>query len=461
MNITQKFLISNLKRRINITVVGDIGIDEYYEVDASRVSPEYAIPVMLASNNSPHIATLGMAGNVCNQFRHFNVDVKFCGLYDDYTFDLLNKSNINTEVIRLKEGYNIPVKRRYNQAGFPLCRLDIEKSAKEIFSAHHKELDLLARDYNSNPAPDIVILSDYNKGLFYNDVHRWIRQDCITIVDPKKGPIQKWKGCTVFKPNFKEACELSGLTDPEDQCNYFYNELDCTAVVVTHGGKGVYGSVLGRFFDYTPTKEVNVVSVIGAGDCFITFLAMGLAHNMDIIDCVELAYEAGAKYIQKGYNKPISPSEFVSGIIVPELLINRDYKLAFTNGCFDGGLTRGHVECLKFAKEQGDKLVVAINSDESVRRLKGENRPFLPLRDRMEIVASLDCVDFVVAFDEDTPYETIKMIKPDVIVKGGDYTEDQVVGKELTKVVIFPFVNSLSTTDKSHLDGWTDYIKKH
>jgi sugar/nucleoside kinase (ribokinase family) len=95
-----------------------------------------------------------------------------------------------------------------------------------------------------------------------------------------------------------------------------------------YGGKGVYGSVLGRFFDYTPTKEVNVVGVIGAGDCFITFLAMGLAHNMDIIDCVELAYEAGAKYIQKGYNKPISPSEFVSGIIVPELLINRDYKLA-------------------------------------------------------------------------------------------------------------------------------------
>jgi bifunctional ADP-heptose synthase (sugar kinase/adenylyltransferase) len=146
--------------------VGDIGIDEYYEVDASRVVQKYAIPVMLASNNSPHIATLGMAGNVCNQFRHFNVDVKFCGLYDDYAFDLLNKSNINTEVIRLKEGYNIPVKRRYNQAGFPLCRLDVEKSAKEIFSAHHKGLDLLARDYNSSPAPDIVILSDYNKGLF-------------------------------------------------------------------------------------------------------------------------------------------------------------------------------------------------------------------------------------------------------------------------------------------------------
>ena len=229
-------------------------------------------------------------------------------------------------------------------------------------------------------------MSDYNKGLFHTDVHRWIRQDCITIVDPKKGPISKWRGCTVFKPNFKEACELSGHTDPEDQCNYFYNELDCTAVVVTHGGKGVYGSVLGRFFEFVPKDKVSVASVIGAGDCFISFLAMALAHNVDIIDAIEIAYEAGAKYIQKGYNAPVSPSEFISGIVLPELLANRNYRLAFTNGCFDGGLTRGHIECLKFAKQQGDKLVVAINSDESVKRIKGEGRPFLPLMDRMEII---------------------------------------------------------------------------
>ena len=461
MTSIQKFLVNNITRKIKVAVVGDIGIDEYYEVDASRVSPEYAIPVMLASNNLPHKSVLGMAGNVCGQFKYFNADVSFIGLIDSYSKDLLNKSEINSEnCISVQTGFNAPVKKRFNQAGFPLCRLDIEKSGQELFNAHHKEIDLLAQNYNSLTTPDVVILSDYNKGLFHTDVHRWIRQDCITIVDPKKGPISKWKGCTVFKPNFKEACELSGHTDPEDQCNYFYNELDCTAVVVTHGGKGVYGSVLGRFFEFVPKDKVSVASVIGAGDCFISFLAMALAHNVDIIDAIEIAYEAGAKYIQKGYNAPVSPSEFVSGIVLPELLTNRNYRLAFTNGCFDGGLTRGHVECLKFAKQQGDKLVVAINSDESVKRIKGEGRPFLPLIDRMEIVAALDCVDFVVSFDEDTPFEIIKKIEPNLIVKGGDYTKDQVIGKELASVVLCPYIDALSTTDKSQLSGWQEWIQQ-
>jgi D-beta-D-heptose 7-phosphate kinase/D-beta-D-heptose 1-phosphate adenosyltransferase len=129
-------------------------------------------------------------------------------------------------------------------------------------------------------------------------------------------------------------------------------------------------------------------------------------------------------------------------------LLNRNFTLAFTNGCFDFGLTAGHIACLEFAKCQCDRLVVALNTDDSIRRLKGEGRPVLPLEDRMRIVSALRCVDYVVSFDEDTPLEVIKAIRPDVIVKGGEYSPEQVAGYGLAPVKICPMVECLSTTQK-------------
>ena len=129
----------------------------------------------------------------------------------------------------------------------------------------------------------------------------------------------------------------------------------------------------------------------------------------------------------------------------------RNYKLVFTNGCFDFGLTRGHIECLTFAKAQGDKLIVGLNSDSSIKRLKGNNRPILPLEDRMHIMAALECVDYVYSFEEDSPLELIKKLKVDVIVKGSDYQKEKVVGYGLAEVIICPLVKCISTTEKIQL----------
>ena len=132
--------------------------------------------------------------------------------------------------------------------------------------------------------PEVAIFSDYNKGIFTRKVGEWFSDegDTITIVDPKKGPIDKWRGCTIFKPNQKEAEELSGAKDWQNQCNYFQRAIGCMAVVITQGGEGVVGKVMDKFFEYRPTQYKSCQSVIGAGDCFSAFLAMTMAHNLTL-----------------------------------------------------------------------------------------------------------------------------------------------------------------------------------
>ena len=178
-----------------------------------------------------------------------------------------------------------------------------------------------------------------------------------------------------------------------------------------------------------------------------------MARGMSLESATKLAFIAGCCYVQKKHNSPLSPGELLSFIgckmvECPEVLKRRNYKLAFANGCFDLGLTAPHIELLKHAKSKADKLVVAINSDQSVAKLKGSSRPIVPAEERAKILMGLSSVDYVVIFDEETPLEVIKKIMPDLIIKGGDYTKDTVVGNELVEVEIFNSIKGMSTTDK-------------
>jgi D-beta-D-heptose 7-phosphate kinase/D-beta-D-heptose 1-phosphate adenosyltransferase len=323
----------------------------------------------------------------------------------------------------------------------PLCGLD----SNTVDIATMQIIDLI-----NKPNADVAIFSDYNKG-FFSSKHQIIDlyKDVITIVDPKTGPLSKWKGCTVFKPNSNEAKTLTGLTQWKEQAKYLQNELECEAVVITFGGDQVSGIWNGEFFNFIPHRSVAVESVVGAGDCYAAFFAMAMGHGFSVPESAEIAWSAGAIYVQNIRNRPITPAELsIDGIVDPLDLTNRDFKLVMTNGCFDVGLTQGHVKCLEYAKQQGDKLVVAINSDSSIKRLKGGNRPIMDLAERAFILSSLKCVDFVVSFEEDTPLEVIQQIHPDIIIKGGDYTIEQVVGNGLAKIIIAPFYESSSTTEK-------------
>ena len=275
MNTIKSFLEKNKDHRVHIAVVGDIGIDEYYSVVANRVSPEFPIPVLLSGDHTPHVTAPAMAGNVGTQAKHFNVDVGLFSFVDRYCDKVLNDSGIGSAgCVWLPEDCHSPIKRRFYDGNFPLSRWDIEKPKYGCDNTSLKSLqNELFNSFLKRQMADVVILSDYDKGVFsLNGKKRWARMEVPTIVDPKNGPLEDWEGCYIFKPNMKEAQELSGCGEWKDQCKYFHHILACKAVVITRGGKGVVGSIDGKYFEYIPDKKVNKESEIGAGDCCCIFL---------------------------------------------------------------------------------------------------------------------------------------------------------------------------------------------
>ncbi len=467
----QEFLKKQDKVRVG--VIGDAMVDEYFQVSVKRMSPEFPIPVMLSEDERPYKVLPGGAANVAYQFKHFNADVRLCSLVDLYAKSYFEQHGINTslcydmrEAVQIHGGTGglVPRKKRIYDGDFPTYRWDVEKPHYGLSSSDLSSCvkTLYSRYERHTMNFDVLIFSDYDKGMFCRDYphfaapwHQQMDGSIPTIVDPKGKDLGKWKGCTVFKPNDKEAESLSGISslDWEGQCRYFIAEIGCYSVVITQGGNGVVGMVGTDSFHYRPPKKnLHPESVVGAGDCFMAFLAMAIGQGFSIQDAAEIAYEAGALYVTRKHNTPITPYELQRRInptaakyMEPEKL--RDFKnVVFANGCFDL-LHRGHIETLKFAAEQGDYLVVALNSDESVKRLKGPERPVTSLCERMQLMASFDFVDFVVSFDEDTPDKLIDQIAPAVIVKGGDYKPEEVVGADRARVVIAPTVEGLSTTN--------------
>lgn len=453
MNLFTEFLKRNKQKRISVGVVGNSMIDEYYYVNVKKISPEFPIPVMHSDNATPTYSLPGGAANVAYQFKHFNADVKLISCIDSEAHRVFASHGIDASWCQ-RISTPIPRKRRFYSDDFPTYRWDVETNYKSHMSdAWPQIFSLLKKTHHFF---DVLIFSDYNKGFF----SKAVADDLIynfsncryRIVDPKKD-LSLWKGCTLIKPNYSEACDLTGSTHVQEQMARIRDICECEMVMVTMGGKGVQGEHFGykdSDFSYEPRTSISPNSVIGAGDCFMAFTAMGLAHDFMLSEIAEIAFEMGALYVQEKHNSPISIEKILKKFdpeaakyIVPEL--PRDYSLAFSNGCFDI-LHRGHIETLKFAKSKAEKLVVAVNTDESVAKLK-PGRPINNLANRMSVLAGLEFVDYVVPFVEDTPYELIKKLKPDVLVKGEPYCIHNVVGADLVdKVYIAPKFEDLSST---------------
>lgn len=441
-------------------------VDEYHAVTVNRISPEFPMPIMHSERDRP-VKRPGGAANVAYQFKHFNVGVTFHCFMDRQADRVFLRHGVRPWSMTSCENINakLPIKRRFLDNGIQVKRLDIERpncglSEDAINFVTKQLIDTTAR---TAMTPDVVILSDYNKGFFASEEYRVLDafKHSKTIVDPKKGPLSKWKGCTIFKPNASEAYNLTGKTQWKEQAKHLQNELECEAVVITSSAERVSGVWKDEFFCYQPGRKVEVESVVGAGDCFGAIFAACIGHGFTIPEAAEIAWNAGAIYVQGKMNRPIVPAELVpDGIVEPYDLQSKDFKLVLTNGCFDV-LHKGHMETLKFAKSKGDKLVVAVNSDASIKRLKGESRPLVPLEHRMAVLSSLKFVDFVVAFDEDTPFEIIKTIHPDVLVKGGDYDPKTIIGADIVREVhVAPMINDPGSSSSSLLDEHYAYLQQ-
>ena len=451
MNLLSKFLarMQDQDEQHRVTVIGDAMIDEYFSAKTTKISPEFPVPVINHPDGKPYLQLPGGAGNVVRQFENFPFKVDLIAFLDEEAKAIYEKHNVGVD-LSLEIDHKIPRKQRYYQDDFALARIDIEQKNYGYNEGINQIRNQLI--YNSKYIKSkIVIFSDYDKGVL-NEM--WYLPDKITIVDPKKGPLSKWIGCKIIKPNAIEAKELTGRSDWRSQCDVISDVTNCDSVVITQGPEGVVGwSKYEGYFHYIPAKAIRAISVIGAGDCFISYFSMayilGFAHS----EAAQIAFEISSQYVQSKYNKPLTLEDiqkhadpFAAKFHCPPK--KRDYRLIFTNGVFDAGLTAAHVAYLNEAKRYGHKLVVALNSDESVKRLKGPNRPVLTLQDRMNIVASLECVDYVVSFEEDTPLELVKKIMPDLIVKGGDYKAENVAGYGIVEVLITKTFPGMSTTDK-------------
>jgi D-beta-D-heptose 7-phosphate kinase/D-beta-D-heptose 1-phosphate adenosyltransferase len=448
-SLNSKFLDCNRSGKIpKIAIMGDLMIDEYFEVEVNRISPEAPVPVLYSQNEEPTDFKPGGASNVAYQLKNWNVECDLYGIIDSKAKQKFSDFGLNIKGPICDE-FPIPRKKRFYQVQ-SLMRWDIEPLKVQYGASLLNSLldEFKKSDY------DVVILSDYDKGLFELEFTKELIRHCnkngiITIVDPKNEPIRKWIGCTIFKPNEGEAKKFCG---GQSYCvvEELKNKLACK-VVVTKGGEGAVGYDESMFeikCENTVSSNNAIYGYSGAGDCFVATLALAYAHKFNLQEASQIAWQAGASYVKTNHNEPVKPLDLAdSKFIHPDDLKDRDFKLVVTNGCFDI-LHVGHLKTFKEAKKYGDKLAVLINSDESIKELKGESRPINKLEYRKEMLASLECVDFVIDFSEKSPYNLIKNIRPNVLVKGGDYTVDQIRSSELVEeTIIVPLVEGLSTTE--------------
>jgi len=408
-----------------IKVIGDIMLDRWIHGEANRLSPESPVPVLLEKYQS---SNLGGAANVAVNLANLDIKTELYGaIAEDIdgveTLRLLYEHPNIDPIVSRNHSVTTTKTRLVSQSGQHIMRWDREERYTE-----RKARDQLF--YNKTET-DILIVSDYNKGVITSNIIEWANQkDIKTFIDPKQDP-ELYRNAWLVKPNLKEYEEWDGKFDPKKAAN-LCRKFNWEWLVVTCGADGIYA--IHREGNYWHSQEPvrEVADVTGAGDCVMAVLVWGYLHGMDIPKASETACYAAARNVEHRGVVPVSLKDVKRSII-------------FTNGCFDI-IHFGHIHLLKSAKALGKKLIVGINSDSSVKKLKGPNRPVNNQNVRLAQIKALPYVDEAYIFEEDTPYELIKKVKPDIIVKGGDYKENDVVGKDLAQIEIIPLVEGFSTT---------------
>jgi len=458
--------------RVNVLVAGDVMLDRYWQGPTSRISPEAPVPVVRIAEMEDRA---GGAGNVALNVAALGGRAELLGITgNDEAADVLQRclerhQGVACHFSRL-DSHRTITKLRVLSRHQQLIRLDFEEPAETV------EGDGLIERFTARlPHCNIVILSDYAKGAL-NNARALIEAARVrgkrVIVDPKGSDFDRYRGATLITPNMAEFEAIVGTcrseTDLHDKGRALCQALALDALLITRSEKGMTLLRTDAEAVHLPTRAREVYDVTGAGDTVVAGVAAALGAGLGMNEAAALANHAAGIAVGKLGTATVSPAELARalqpetasnhGIIDEALLLEEIGRarqagetIVMTNGCFDI-LHAGHVRYLEEARSHGDRLVVAVNSDDSVRRLKGPSRPINPLQQRMEVLAGLRAVDWVVPFAEETPERIICKLLPDVLVKGGDYRPEDIAGADCVNangghVIVTAYTDGQSTSE--------------
>ncbi len=441
----------------NILVIGDVMLDNNYYSTISRYAPEAPIPIHKIINTE---YILGGAANVAKNIHNLTNNVELISIIGDDYFGkiiqkLLNDSNINNKLFL--DNRHTTQKNRIFYENKIINRFDIE----DTFDIDSIIEDTILNYIKTKNNIKAIILSDYDKGfltfnLCKNIINYANINNIYVFIDPKINNELKYKNCFCIKPNLLEAQILSKETDINKIFTTIYNKINPSNVIITMGDKGSY---INSETIYIPNPtNIKVVDVTGAGDIFISVLTYLFLINNDILLSSKIANFIASKSVQYIGNYNITLTDIDEyylneNIIIYDhdinkiKLLNKLYSnIVFTNGCFDI-FHSTHLKLLNFCKKENYILVVGLNSDSSIQKIKGPYRPINNLTERCELLKNLNIIDFIIIFDNDSPYNILSYLKPSIIVKGGDYNIDNIIGKEFAQeILLFDYINGVSST---------------
>lgn len=456
--------------KASVIVIGDIMLDRYWFGETGRISPEAPVPVVKITH---HTERPGGAGNVALNIAALGVNVRLLGITgkDEAAQSLCDQLNAANVKFDIQQEEHIPTitKLRVISRHQQLIRLDFEEKMP-VFNPT-KLIDSFKKHL---PHTQLVILSDYNKGTLAcipTLIQLANEAGVPVLVDPKGHNFSIYNHTTLITPNLKEFEAVMGPCNNEQEiitkAHEFLRQHQIKALLLTRGEQGMTLIRQEEEEIHLPAHAREVFDVTGAGDTVIGVLGSALAAGSSLQDGMALANLAASLVVAKLGAATVSAPELEvalsrasapsSGMVNEEQLLLavtqarlQGKKIVFTNGCFDI-LHAGHVRYLQEAKQLGDYLIVAVNSDSSISRLKGPGRPINNVEQRMAVLASLGVVDWVTSFTEDTPERLLKKFQPDILVKGGDYTIDQVVGARIVQeyggnVRVLGMIKNISTT---------------
>lgn len=473
---TSKDLLFSKLRQASVLVVGDVILDEYLWGKTERISPEAPVQVVALDRSD---LRLGGAANVAINLAQLGCQTDLCTSAGDdadgHTLrSLLGRHGLAADGILLQPARQTTRKTRVIASHQQMLRIDREQTAP--LSSDEESLLLMACRKKLE-GKDLVVISDYQKGCITRGITQSLVREAQSrslpvFIDPKGDDYEKYRSATLLTPNRKEFEQINGrpcrdLEELSGAATKLIRELDLQGLLITLGKDGML--VIDRDKSHhLATEAREVFDVSGAGDTVIAALGAATAAGLSLTEAAIVANMAAGIVVGKLGTATVSNSELNHALNThpdssPGKILDRDTlttrldrkilsgrKVVFTNGCFDI-LHAGHVRYLQQAKKLGDLLIVGLNTDASVQRLKGAERPLTPQDQRAEILAALSCVDYVTLFDEDTPQELIEAISPDILVKGGDYQPEDIVGKSHVeknggRVLALSLVPGISTT---------------